>query len=347
MQICALNLSFFGTGATAVPYSLCFIHRNGENPPSAFHTYLSPTRAPSAKELAKAGVSAETLEHAPSLRSVWEKIRESFTHSLILCKKDEASLLSTLLSESGIYPPVFFTLPMRDLYKLAGEKAPAVSPGEEGTHQLLAAFDRLKNTCAWETCISMIQPAPVRRVPKSLTFFDCETADSTGAICAIGLIHRDETGAETEYYTLINPERPMQKENLAIHGITDEMTATAPTFPEVWKEIRHFFTGSILVAHSAAAADLYFLRTTLINYKSVLGHLIPGEVPYICTCRAAQKLMPELDNHRLSTLCEHFSIPLDHHNAMSDTRGCMEIFDRLGGMERLSGFLSYSDLSKR
>ncbi len=338
IQLTALSISSFGNGAKAVPYSLCLFHTDGSGRKIKTHTYLRPENPPSDKELKKAGISAETLENAPALRVYWEKIREYFTHSLILVKKDEAALLSARLSESGIYPPVFFTLSLHDLYKTAGESFSAFSDGEEGALEIMERFLRMKEKVSgWETCISMIQPAPVRKAPARYTFFDCETADSSGAICAIGLIHLDETGHETEYYTLINPERPMQKENLAIHGITDEMAAEAPTFPEVWKEIKRYFTGSVLVAHSAAAADLYFLHSTLRSYRLKLG-----EVPYICTCRAAQKLLPELPNHRLSTLCEHFSIPLDHHNALSDTKGCYEIFKRLGGKDKLETFLSYS-----
>lgn len=43
-------------------------------------------------------------------------------------------------------------------------------------------------------------------------------------------------------------------------------------------------------------------------------------------------MLPEMENHRLDTLCEHFGIPLDHHNALSDAKGCRELYYRLAAL---------------
>lgn len=42
---------------------------------------------------------------------------------------------------------------------------------------------------------------------------------------------------------------------------------------------------------------------------------------------AREKL--QLPNNDLNTLCSHFNIPLNHHEAKSDTRGCFEVYKRL------------------
>ena len=128
----------------------------------------------------------------------------------------------------------------------------------------------------------------------------------------------------------------MQAENLAIHGITDEMVKDAPTFPEIWPKLQKYLEGSVLVAHSALSADLFFLKSTMGPVRAVVrrGAVIsaPAGRPRRC--------LPEMENHRLDTLCEHFGIPLDHHNALSDAKGCRELYYRraaLGDVGRFEG----------
>jgi DNA polymerase-3 subunit epsilon len=46
---------------------------------------------------------------------------------------------------------------------------------------------------------------------------------------------------------------------------------------------------------------------------------------YVCTCKIARKLNLNLPNNKLNTLCDYFSIELDHHNAMSDARAAAKL----------------------
>ena len=337
MQLTAIVCGFFGTGAKAELYSLSLFHVDGDQV-RRYGSLVSTSQTPPARQLEQAGLTREQLEQAPSPEQVWGEVRRYFTHSLVICIANEAAVLSGTLERRGMYPPVMFTLSIRELAKNAGVQLPADIQKPE---QLVEAFWQIRRQYRdWETCIGMIKPSLPVHKKRAYTFFDCETADSTGQICSIGLLHQDSDGKMTEYYSLVNPERPMQKENLAIHGITDEMAAQAPTFPEVWKEIRKWFQGSVLVAHSASAADLFFLKSTLACYQLELG-----EVEYICTCRAAQKLLPRLENHRLNTLCAYYHIPLDHHNALSDAQGCYQLFIELGKLRDMDTFISRYDLS--
>lgn len=62
-----------------------------------------------------------------------------------------------------------------------------------------------------------------------------------------------EDGVETGRYfhTLINPERDIPDEVVAVHGITNAKVANAPRFREVMGEIVDFIRGAILVAHNS------------------------------------------------------------------------------------------------
>lgn len=311
-------------------YSLSALHRSDDGTEERYESLIRPALLPEGKVKGLA-VPPEMLEDAPGVREVWETVRDWFTHSLLLVDGNSLALLARDLESSGVYLPAFFYLNLKAPEKDFGVKtAPLPDPLEN----LDGAFAQVRKGCPdWETRIGMLKPENQPPEKPAYVFFDCETADASGQICAIGLIYDPPEGKPEEYYTLVNPERPMQAENLAIHGITDEMVKDAPTFPEIWPKLQRYFDGSVLVAHSALSADLFFLKSTMGRYGLSLG-----EVRYVCTCRAAQKLLPESENHRLDTLCEHFGIPLDHHNALSDAKGCRELYYRLAALGDIGRF---------
>jgi len=49
--------------------------------------------------------------------------------------------------------------------------------------------------------------------------------------------------------------------------------------------------------------------------------------PHLCTVRLSRRALPDLSNHRLDTIAEHFSIPItSRHRAGSDALATAEIF---------------------
>lgn len=150
---------------------------------------------------------------------------------------------------------------------------------------------------------------------------DFETANELrNSPCSIGLV-RVESGVVTDrYYTLIKPE-PMRFSpwNIKIHGITPGHVAEAPTFDQVWPEIRSFIGESIVAAHNASF-DMSVLRHTLDQY----GIVYP-EIPYFCTVVAAKKTFPDLMNHKLNTVSAHIGFKFSHHNALEDAEACARV----------------------
>ena len=52
--------------------------------------------------------------------------------------------------------------------------------------------------------------------------------------------------------------------------------------------------------------------------------------PCLCTVQLSRKLLPEISNHKLKTLAEHYSVPLiNHHRAGDDAKATAEIFVNL------------------
>ncbi len=61
--------------------------------------------------------------------------------------------------------------------------------------------------------------------------------------------------------TLVRPTRPIPAEATAIHGITDDLVASAPSWPEVADQYAALIAGRTVVAYNAAF-DVRLLRQT-------------------------------------------------------------------------------------
>ena len=172
--------------------------------------------------------------------------------------------------------------------------------------------------------------------------FDVETPNhANDRMSAIG-VAVVEGGRVTETYDLlVDPESTFEPFNVALTGITPQMVAGQPTFPEAWERLRPLFESGLLVAHNAQF-DMSVLAKCLRAY----GLFWREQVPYACTCQMSRRLLPGLPNHRLNTLCDHLGIELDHHRAGSDSTACGRILLRhLNAGADLAPFLRTYDLT--
>ena len=137
---------------------------------------------------------------------------------------------------------------------------------------------------------------------------------------AIGITVVEAGEIAGEYYTLVNPEQRFDRFNIALTGITPEMVADKPTFPELWREIGPLMDSGLLIAHNAPF-DMSVLAKCLRDY-GIYWH---PTVRYACTCQMSCRLLPQLPNHKLNTLSDYLGLELDHHHAGSDSLACGEI----------------------
>lgn len=176
--------------------------------------------------------------------------------------------------------------------------------------------------------------------------FDVETPNSKNdRICAIGIAVLENGEVTQAKSYLVNPECDFSYWNIKTHGIQPEDVAEAPTFPAVWSEIRDLFFGNIIAAHNARF-DMSVLSKTLIGYG-----LFGPVVRYICTCIAARHAIPEVEQHGLGYLCTALNIPLEHHNAGSDSVACARllriVLDKEHELEYFEYDLSAAGVSPR
>lgn len=151
--------------------------------------------------------------------------------------------------------------------------------------------------------------------------FDVETPNAANnRMSAIGLTVVEDGEIVRELYTLVNPEVPFDAFNIALTGISPAAVRGKPTFPVLWPLLQPILERGILVAHNASF-DMGVLSKCLRDY----GICWKRHVPYLCTCQVGRKFFRDLENRKLNTLCQHLGIPLDHHNAGSDSRACAQL----------------------
>ena len=173
--------------------------------------------------------------------------------------------------------------------------------------------------------------------------FDVETPNPRNdRISAIGIAVVEGGRVRDAFCSLVDPQVPFHPFHMALTGITPERVAGAPDFPALWREIRPLLESGVLAAHNAPF-DLSVLSRCLRDYA------IPwrARVPYVCTCQLSSRLLPQLPNHRLDTLCRCLGLELDHHRAGSDSRACGEILLRcLEAGVPMASFLRVYDLER-
>lgn len=133
----------------------------------------------------------------------------------------------------------------------------------------------------------------------------------------VELSNRRLTGNNLHLY--FNPERPIDPEAIAVHGITNEFVADKPKWQDHVDQVMRYIGGSELIIHNAAF-DVGFLNYELSlltqkNWRSIADHC---EV--IDTLAMARQLHPGQRNS-LDALCKRYGIDNSHrtyHGALLD-----------------------------
>lgn len=127
---------------------------------------------------------------------------------------------------------------------------------------------------------------------------DFETAnEKRNSPCALGIAVVKKLEVVEKHSWLIQPPGlRFNPFNTMVHGISQKDVRGQPTFDRLWKEIRHLFDKSLLVAHNAPF-DLSVLRATLDHYS------IPyPQLNYGCSIIYAKQVWLRMHDHKLNTL---------------------------------------------
>jgi DNA polymerase-3 subunit epsilon len=136
------------------------------------------------------------------------------------------------------------------------------------------------------------------------------------------------------FHRYIHPERDIEPEAQAVHGISLDFLTGKPRFgdPEVCEDFLEFVADAVLIAHNAGF-DRSFVNFELERATRPLIH----EGRWVDTLTMAQKRFPGMYNS-LDALCKRFRISLserEKHGALIDCRLLAQVYLELrGGKER-------------
>ena len=147
-------------------------------------------------------------------------------------------------------------------------------------------------------------------------------------IACVELLNHVPTGRV--FHALVDPERDVPEEAVAVHGITTEEVRGKPLFVSIATELLTFLGGDPLVAHNAEF-DLNFLNAELRRCEKT-----PLEVPAVDTVTLARKRFPGAPAS-LDALCRRFGIDLSErvkHNARLDAELLARVYlELIGGRQ--------------
>lgn len=142
-------------------------------------------------------------------------------------------------------------------------------------------------------------------------------------IGCVEMINRSLTGRH--YHVYLNPEREIDAEAEAVHGISLDFLSDKPKFPDVADEFEAFVRDAELVIHNAPF-DVGFLDHELSRIgRQKLGVICAG---IIDTLRMAKEQNPG-KKASLDALCDRYEIDNGHrtlHGALLDAEILAEVY---------------------
>lgn len=164
--------------------------------------------------------------------------------------------------------------------------------------------------------------------PSNYVILDTETTglDSEAEVVQIGVIN---IGGEILLDSLIRPTIPIPKEASAIHGITDDMVALAPTFWDIYPKIEETLRWKDIVIYNAE------FDRRILNYcceKSNRFHLSLRKRSH-CAMEIYAKYYGEWSSYWEDYKWQ----PLDGgHNAIADCLACLDLIKRMANSKIIS-----------
>ncbi|WP_022964118.1 3'-5' exonuclease [Halopseudomonas pelagia] len=178
---------------------------------------------------------------------------------------------------------------------------------------------------------------------------DCETC-GLGEAAEIIEIAIMTMGGVLLFNSLIKPSLPIPEEATAVHGITDDMVANAPSWPEVHDQIWQLIKGRPVLAYGAAfdfgridvMAHLYGLESPTVSSHTASRIALSNGTSWMCVMQAYAQLWQEptacaqsADGWRwkaLTEACRAQGIPVGRaHRALDDCLMTQALVNAMAG----------------
>lgn len=163
--------------------------------------------------------------------------------------------------------------------------------------------------------------------PQDFVVVDIETTGMSAASCAIIEISAVRFSADKPietFSTLVDPQRRIDYFITRLTGITNAMVKGAPLIDRAIMDFYRFVGNSVIVGYNVNF-DVNFLYDFLVRC-----HGIPLKNDFIDVLRIARRVLPELPDHKQTTVAEHFGISTrGAHRAETDCLICAAVLEKL------------------
>ncbi|PRZ19580.1 exonuclease domain-containing protein [Flavobacterium granuli] len=143
---------------------------------------------------------------------------------------------------------------------------------------------------------------------------DVETANADySSICQIGIAEFKNGQIIDKWSVLINPEDYFDPFNVSIHGIGEKDVKNAPTFKEIYNELKKRIEGEISIHHMPF--DRIAINRACETYG--LDYLQPK---WLDSAKIVRRTWEEFaySGYGLSNIAKHLNINFEHHDALED-----------------------------
>lgn len=157
-------------------------------------------------------------------------------------------------------------------------------------------------------------------------------------IGCVEIIDRKRTGSRFHVY--LNPEREIDAEAVAVHGLSNDFLADKPLFESIAEDFLAYIEGAELIIHNAPF-DVGFLNHELKRWKGDSMNLA-SLCQVLDTLQMARKKHPGQRNS-LDALCKRYEVNNSHrdlHGALLDAEILAELYLVMTGGQTLLGLES-------
>ncbi|MBF0562571.1 MAG: DNA polymerase III subunit epsilon [Alphaproteobacteria bacterium] len=176
----------------------------------------------------------------------------------------------------------------------------------------------------------MASAAEVLRMPKGMKL--------PGVVIEIGCLEllRDDDGWRkgATWERRINPDGPVNKASIQVHGIHPSVLKKMPRFPQIVDELMAFLGDSPMLAHSASN------EISFMNYEFHRAGLATweewpfGDDRFLCTQKLSHAFFPGAPGS-LDALCDRLWVDrsnrFQHHGALLDADLTADVFMKFSG----------------
>ena len=154
-------------------------------------------------------------------------------------------------------------------------------------------------------------------------YYDTETTGVKSQADRIIEIAAYDPADDRKFEMFVNPGIPIPEEATAIHGISDEMVASAPSYKEVGEAFIDFCSGdTVLIAHNNDNFDRHFL-----NAEAKRHGVENPDWKMLDSLKWARKYRSDLPKHTLQYLRQVYGVEANNaHRAMDDVIVLWKVF---------------------